>query len=208
MSPCPHCHALAEVERSTAVRWRCGVCGGPVVPGDGSFPRDDRELASLVAAARARGMAIGWAAGGVVLLATGVIALPVVLLLWSIPIAHVAALAVASVAAAALALAGLSAARYRARAAEARAKLEEAWRSVADELLRARGVDVTAPDLARALRTDEAHAEALLSGLSSEGHARVAVDDDAQLSYRFAPEAEAEAGAGEASPPGAARRSP
>jgi hypothetical protein len=204
MSPCPHCHALASAEPSASVRWRCGVCGGPVVPSDGSFPRANGELASLVAAARARGIAIGWVAAAIVLFASALIALPIVLLLWSH--AHVAAVVVASVAGTSMALGAVSATRYRARNAEARAKLDDAWRTVADELLRARGMDVTAPELARALQTDDAHAESLLSELSAEGHARVAVGDDAQLSYRFTSEAEAEPD--DASPSRTARLAP
>jgi hypothetical protein len=200
---------MASAEPSAPMRWRCAVCGGPLVPSDGSFPRANGELASLVGSARARAMAVGWAAAAAVLAAVGLLTLPLALLLWSA--SHVAGLILTVVAGAAVALAAASALRSRARGAEARAKLDEAWRTVADELLHARGAaNLTAPELARALQTDEAHAEALLSGLSVEGHARVAVDDDAQLSYRFAAEAEGAGSEAAEAPPAAqpARRTP
>ncbi len=204
MSPCPHCHAVSNAEPSPSMRWRCAVCGGPVVPDDGSFPRTHGEVGKLVGAARARAMAVGWVAAAIVLSGVAVIALPLAVLLWSA--AHVAGLVLGTVAGMALALAVASTGRYRARGAEWRARLDDAWRMVADELLKARGNrEVTASELALALRTDEGHAEALLSGLSAQGHARVAVGDDAQLSYRFTAEAEAEAEV--ATPTETARRS-
>lgn len=202
MSRCPHCHAVSSAEPSRSMRWRCAVCGGPVVPSDGSFPRTNGEVGRLVGAARARAMAFGWAAAAIVLSSGFVIALPLAVLLWSA--SHLAGLVLGTVAGMTFALAVASATRHRARSREGRLKLDEAWRMVADEMLKARGADVTAPELARAMCTDEPFAEALLSELSAQGHARVAVGDDAQLSYRFAAEAEADAEV--AAPPGAARR--
>jgi hypothetical protein len=64
---------------------------------------------------------------------------------------------------------------------------------------------MTAADLARCMKTDEPHAERLLSELSALGRARVAVSDEAQLSYRLAGEPEAPP---EGSPEAQARRSP
>ncbi len=136
-------------------------------------------------------MAFGWAAAAIVLSGAFVIALPLAVVLWSA--SHVAGLVLGTLAGMTFALAVASGTRYRARGQEGRLKLDEAWRMVAGELLKARGAEVTAQELARALRTDETHAETLLSGLSAQGHARVAVGDDAQLSYRFAAEAEADA---------------
>jgi hypothetical protein len=204
MSRCPHCHALSSAEANAGVRWRCAVCGGPVVPDDGSFARSGAELESLVAAARARGMALGWIAATMVLGATVFVCLPVAVL-----IAHAARAAgwvLASVAGLCLVLSVASALRWRRAGKEASLKLEEAWQLVAGEALRARDADMTAADLAKCLRTDEVHAERLLSQLSALGRARVAVSDEAQLSYRLAA-GDAGPQADDATPGAQARRS-
>jgi hypothetical protein len=135
-------------------------------------------------------MALGWIAAAVVFGAAAATSLPLALLLWRV--AHLAAMAIALVAGAALALAAFSALRARGRRAQARAKMHQAWTTVAGELVAARGSDVTSADVARALSIDERYAEDLLSELSAEGRVRVAVGEDAQLSYRPSPGAEAE----------------
>jgi hypothetical protein len=191
MSPCPHCHALSSAEPNLGVRWRCAVCGGPVVPDDGSFARSGAELASLVGAARTRGAALGWVAATMVLGATVFVCLPAAVLIAHV--AHAAGWVLASVAGLSLVLSIASAFRWRRASKEASERLEEAWQLVAAEALRARSADVTAGELAKCLRTDEAHAERLLSELSALGRARVAVSDEAQLSYRLAGDADAQA---------------
>jgi hypothetical protein len=135
-------------------------------------------------------MAVGWAAAAVTLGMGGLVTLPLALLLWHA--AHLAAMVLAVVAGAALTLAFAGATRSRARRAEARVQIDQAWTTVAGELLAARGADVTATDVARALQIDERYAETLLSELSAEGRVRVAVGDDAQLSYRPSPGADTE----------------
>jgi hypothetical protein len=166
------------------MRWRCGVCGGPVVPSEGNVARSGGELASLVAAQRLRAMSMGWLAAAVVLAAVGVMGGGLALLLWIV--SHVSALVLGVVAGGAGALAAWSLRRSRARGAEVARKLDDAWELVAGEVLRARGGEMTSADLARVMRTDEAHAEALLARLSVGGRARVAVRDDAELAYRVA----------------------
>jgi hypothetical protein len=110
--------------------------------------------------------------------------------LWSI--AHGASLVFAVLAGVATTLAAASGLRSRARDREARGMLEEAWERVAAEVLCTRGNELTAAELARATRTDEGHAEALLSALSARGALRVDVRDDAELAYRV-PESEPQA---------------
>jgi hypothetical protein len=161
------------------------------VPDDGSFARSGGELAGLVAAARARGVALGWIAATMVLGATVFVCLPSAVLIAHV--AHAASWVLASVAGLALVLSIASALRWRRASREASLRLEEAWQLVAAEALRARSADVTAAELAKCLRTDEAHAERLLSELSALGRTRVAVSDEAQLSYRLSADTDAQA---------------
>ena len=167
--------------------WRCGVCGGPIVPAEGLEKRDGGELASLVGAQRARAMGVGWLGATFVFGSIASMAVGLALLV------GLTASATAAVVLGALALAGAVLAvlcgRRAARAnAEARAKLDDAWTYVADEVMHARVGEVTAKDLAKAMQTGEAHAEKLLARLSAAGRARVEVREDADLAYR--PESE------------------
>lgn len=182
MAPCPHCRATAAAEPSATLQWRCAVCGGPLVPSDTSFPRSGAELGSLVGAARASGMAFGWTAAAITLGIVAAFALVVALVLGHAAPMGAMVLGIVGGAAATLAIAGGLRANNRRR--EARNLVEQAWASVAGELLAARGGALTAAEVARALSIDEPYAERLLSELSAEGRVRVAVSDDAQLSYR------------------------
>ena len=177
---CPHCGALARIEPSASLRWRCGVCGGPVVPGDA--PRSSAELPDLVRSHRVRAMALGWLGASFVLFAIAAMATGVALLLWLA--SHLAGVILAVVAAVAGVLALGSLRRSRRQRDEAREQLDQAWESVAREVLAHRHGDMTAEELARMMRTDTGHAERLLSRLSVEGRVRVAVRDDAELTYR------------------------
>jgi hypothetical protein len=148
----------------------------------GNVARSGVELANLVGAQRARGIAAGWTAAAGVLGATATMAAGVALL-----VGHASHAAGAVIAALGVG-AGLSTAACAARARKAdqerAARLDAAWESVAGEVLRTRDGDVTASELARVLWTDDAHAETLLSRLSAGGRARVAVTEHADLSYR------------------------
>jgi hypothetical protein len=194
---CPHCGALARTERSAALRWRCGVCGGPVVPTEEGVARSNGELASLVRAQRTRAMAVGWIAGAAVLGAIGVMGLGLALLLWLV--SHFASIVLGGLAAGTGLLAMALARRARQRNAEAREAVDDAWELVAGEVLAARHGETTAPELARAMQTDEDHALTLLGRLSAKGRVRVDVRDDAELAYRSDEEQTAEE-AGAAAP--------
>ena len=150
-------------------------------------------LPSLVAAQRLRAMAFGWTAGAFCFSAIAAMALGLGLLLWAA--SHVAAFVFVAVAVAAGVLTSAAWSRSAARRKEAREKLDDAWERVADEVVRARGAETTAAELARAMHTDESLAETLLARLSAHGRVRVDVREDADLAYRVdtgAPE-EAEA---------------
>ncbi len=179
---CPHCGASASAERHRHLRFRCGVCGGPVVPAERETARTTSELASLVAAQRAHAMALGWIAAAFVL---GVIAamnaVLASLLFWAG--VRVAPAVLAAVTALAIALSIASALAGSARRAEVRRQLDAAWENVAEDVIRSRGRTVSAPELAAALSTDEPYAASLLSTLSSHGRAHARVRDDAELGY-------------------------
>jgi hypothetical protein len=201
VTPCPHCGAVSRTEPSPLLVWRCGVCGGPVVPAEGLEKRDGGELASLVGAQRARAMGVGWLGATLVFGSMASMAVGLALLV------GIAASATPAVVLGALALAGavlavLSGRRAARANAEARAKLEDAWAHVAEEVMRARVGEVTAKDLAKAMQTDEPRAERLLARLSAAGRARVEVREDADLAYRPDEERPESTGAGA----GAARR--
>jgi hypothetical protein len=201
VSKCPHCGAVANVEPSASLRWRCAVCGGPLVPTEEGIPRSDGELPHLVRSHRARAMALGWLAAFFVLGSIAAMAVGVALLVWFA--SHAAAALLGLVGAGAATLAVVSLGRSRRRRAEARAELDHAWDRVAGEVLRARSGDTTAADLARIMSTKEDHAEGLLSRLSAQGGARVDVRDDAELAYRVSDEGAAP-GNGDAESPEAA----
>jgi hypothetical protein len=184
--PCPHCGGSTRAEPARLLRWRCGVCGGPVIPA-ADVERTNRELASLVRAQRARGMAVGWMAAALVFAGIGAMALGLTALVAAS--AHAAGALFGVVAVVAIGVAVASRARAGVRNREAREAVDEAWQRVAGDLLRARGDSLTAAEMSRAMQTDEAHAEAMLAGLSATGRARVDVRDDAELTYRVAPDA-------------------
>ena len=189
MIPCPHCRGVTVVEPHGALRWVCGACGGPQVPADmPSLARSYAELPWLVRARRARAMALGWRAAGVMLALTAVLGLSVGALLFLVAlVAHVAGIVVGGFGLVALGLGLAAFARARARDAEVRAELDEAWRRVAAEVVTAgAGAVITASELARIMRTDEGHAEKLLSALSVDNRVRVELGDDAELRYASA----------------------
>jgi hypothetical protein len=175
---------VSRAERSALLVWRCGVCGGPVVPAEGLTKRDGGELASLVGAQRARAIGVGWLGATLVFGSIASMAAGLALLMGlGTPAVVLGALGLTGVV-----LAVLSGRRAARASAEARAKLEDAWAHVAEEVMRARVGEVTAKDLAKAMQTDETRAEKLLARLSAAGRARVEVREDADLAYR--PESE------------------
>ena len=183
MSPCPHCRGVTVVEPHRALVWVCGACGGPQVPADmPGLERSNAELAWLVRARRARAMAFGWRAAGVMLVLTAVLGIGVGALVFLV--AHLAGSVVGGFGLASLALGLAAFARARARDGDVRAELDEAWQRVAGEVVAAgRGAEITAAELARVMHTDERYAEKLLGALSASDRVRVELGDDAELRY-------------------------
>lgn len=182
MATCPHCGANARFDASPALLFCCGVCGGPVVPCDAPRAHPDAELAHLVTAQRARAMAVGWGAGALVLGLSCVLVAAIALLFLAMN-ARASAGVLAVIAIGAAALGALAGGRARAQRRRVRESLDLAWQRAAEDVLATRGAPLTPPELAAALRTNEAHAERLLSTLSALGRTRVHVGDDAELAY-------------------------
>jgi hypothetical protein len=154
-----------------------------VVPAEGLLNRDGGELGSLVGAQRARAIGVGWLGATLVFGAIASMAIGVTLLV-GLATSAMPTMVLGGLALAGVVLAVLSGRRVSRANAEARAKLEDAWAHVAEEVMRARVGEVTAKDLAKAMQTDETRAEKLLARLSAAGRARVEVRDDADLAYR------------------------
>jgi hypothetical protein len=155
-------------------------------------------------------MAFGWTAAAVTFGIVASFALVVALVLSHAAPTGAMVLGVLAGAAATLAIAG--GLRARNRRGATRSLVEHAWASVAGELLAARGGALTAAEVSRTLSIEEPYAERLLSDLSAEGRVRVAVREDAELSYRPSSpdldEASAETEEQTESPRGAGKRDP
>ena len=139
-------------------------------------------------------MALGWTAGAFLLTAIAMMGAGVGLLVMMF--AHGAAAVLGVLALIATAGAVSSVRRARARRKEAQVELDGAWDRVAAEVLAARVGELTAPELAREMKTDVEHAEGMLSRLSATGRARVEVTEEAELAYRVEEGAGESAGAG------------
>jgi hypothetical protein len=163
---CPLCQAISDVESSQPPYFRCRSCGGPRVPPSES-PISEAEVA-LLRSARSEQLRAGAFRGGAgFALASGAVSLLVTLIVFLIttpaPVAKVAAV-VASLVPFALSFFALRRARSHTRKFEA--ALQQAWLLAATRLVAAHGGQLTAKELARLLRVDEARAELLLAEVS------------------------------------------
>lgn len=204
---CPHCRSVTEVEPSSALRFRCRVCGGPRVPvDDRGVVRSGREIKLLSSAQRARRRAAAWRVGAGLVAGFAALSFAVSLVVWLIAspgVLGTLGLLIMLVVPVVLALL----ARRRA-AGEGRSQeqaLDQAWALVAGDVLASRGGELNAAELARILRVDEARAELLLGQLNVNDfvHARVTEDGDVVYSSR-APERLRVPDARDATEPGAA----
>jgi len=196
---CPHCRAVADVERLDDGRQRCRACGGPrLLLDDGKTALSGREHEPLRQAQRALLRSGLWKTGGALLGAFGVFALLLTI--------GVVALASPGVLLGSLALAlsslPLLAAfgAYRRGVALGRAR-DQAWRtaelSAAQDLAQATEGELTASALSRALGIDEPRAELLLAELSLQDRVARRVTDTGELAYSARPRVRLEAGASE-----------
>ena len=162
---CPHCGAIAGASPHDELRLRCDVCGGPRVPlPDPPLKRSGREVAALQRAHKAASGRAGWRAASVaggLLLGFDTLLFSLLLLIsggsFGLLLAGLATL---------LPLAGFllwSLQRAKARGREIAPALDAAWLALATDVARQSGGALTAPDLAAALKIEEAQAEELLA---------------------------------------------
>lgn len=182
---CPHCGNLAGLEISAKLQYRCRICGGPRVPLIGaSVARSQREAKQLDSARRADRSArlyrLLWVASGVLGGFSFSVTLMVLLLfsglgsLWSLSLVF-----------ATLPLALALWARHRSKRARKTAStaLDDAWASVAHELLAAHDRELTSSELAEFMLTSEAHADRLLARLNVDDQVVSHITDEGQVTY-------------------------
>jgi ribosomal protein S27AE len=184
---CPACGALSRVVPHRVLRFACGVCGAPRAPPSfAALAGSDLVERSLVPAMHAvrsaRAAALGWRAGGGVLVAAAIMGLGLGALLFFA--SHFAALMLFAFGGAFAGMAAMAASRGRRAEAAGLAKLDGMWEAFAEAALRARAGAATAAELARLLGTDEAVAERLLAGIAVKSDVAQELGEDAELRYR------------------------
>jgi hypothetical protein len=186
---CPHCRAVADVEKLPDGRLRCKACGGPrLLLDDGRVALSGAEREPLQLARRAIMKSGLWKALGVGLGVFGALALLVAagIVALTSPGVILGTLAIAF--AALPLLFGFGA--YRRGVAAARDR-EDAWRAaelrVAKDLAQSSEQELTAAALAQTLGMDETRAELLLAELSLDDHVARRVSDTGELVYSARP---------------------
>ena len=163
---CPLCQVVSDVEPSTALQYRCRVCGGPRIPPNESAPSEGEAL--QLRTARSEQLRAGaFKAGAGFALASGVLSLlvtSVVLLTISPPaVARIAALIACLVP---FALSFFALQRSRSHARGLISALQQAWLLAASRVVALHGGQASTATLKAALRVDEARAEQLLAEVS------------------------------------------
>jgi hypothetical protein len=182
---CPHCGAVADVEPSRALRYRCKVCGGPRVPSDDvAVARSGGETPALERAQRAHRVAAAWRVGAGVVTGFGALSLVIALIVLGLVTPGVlGTLGVLVATLVPFVLAALLWGRGGAERRKIDEALDEAWQRVAGEVIAAHGGELTAAELAKALRTDASAAERLLARLGAHDAVRARVTDAGDVVY-------------------------
>ena len=181
---CPHCGGITRAEAHDELRWVCGACGGPVIPGVSIEAIGDDGRASLVKALRETRAALAGSlsavVAGLVAMGLALIALVALSFAWRV-------VGVVTGAGAILAIVqSFVLRRVRAsREKEAARALDDAWKRAAAALARANGGAITPRELATATRVSDEVAERALATLSADGDAHADVGDDAEIRYRL-----------------------
>lgn len=183
---CPHCGSVARIESRGSganASWVCGVCGGPRTPGGLG---GDKAAAPLKEAKLLRGRAIRSRAASFVLALMAAFTTLVAVAAW--PAALVAKIVLLAMALTPAVLAM----RARGKATDATAKageaMDKAWLAAAEDVAKRASKGVTAGELAKRLKIDDAKAEELLTQLAVNDRTRIDVDDEAEVRYSVAPE--------------------
>jgi hypothetical protein len=182
---CPHCKSVADVEPHDILRYRCRVCGGPRVPLDAAdVVRTGRERAPLALAQKSRMKSAAWKVGAISSAGFGLISLVVALLVLGLAspgfVATLLTLAIVSVP---LAVAVLAWRRAKREDRTAQNAIDDAWSLVASDWMRNRDSELTADDLAHAMRISNEQAELLLARLSVQDFVQARVTDEGDLAY-------------------------
>ena len=182
---CPHCGAIADLEPSRALRYRCKVCGGPRVPSDDlAVKRSGAETPALERAQRAHRVAAAWRVAAGVVAGFGGLSLLIALLVLAVVTPGVlGTLATLFATLVPFVLAFVFWARGGSEHRNVVEALDEAWQRVAEEAITAHGGELTATELAKILRTDIPTAERLLARLGARDVVRSRVTDAGDVVY-------------------------
>lgn len=182
---CPHCQSVAGTEPDGLLRQRCRVCGGPrVAIEDKSVVRSGREIKYLEEAQKERvRRAVLLASSGVVG-GFGVLSVVVTLLVLLVAspglIGTLAMLGAVSIPLVVSALAWMRARKHQNALDTA---LDRAWALAAEDVMLAKGKDLTAAELAKILRMEESEAESLLAELSASDVVQSQITSGGDVTY-------------------------
>ena len=189
---CPHCNAIARVEpkgSGASLRWVCGVCAGPRMPGGlggEAVVAPLREAkASLSLATRLR---LSYR-----LFALAASFSTLALLAAVLGSANLFVIFVAVATAFQMALALRQRGKAQRATADANEALDRAWLAAAEDVASHAKKGVTVAELASRLKIDAVKAEKLLTQLAVHDRTRIDVDDDAEVRYSVSPELDSSA---------------
>jgi hypothetical protein len=174
LEKCPHCGGLTAAQPDKELRWVCGACGGPIVPGVDAAMLSDEGVRGLrraaLGAAAARKLPVGEIIAPIACVSLCYFTL-------GRPVAMILSLVFT------LFAIGGYASRREKRLANARLEVEGAWLRAAEILVGARAGYLSAKELAATTRIPVRDAEDILTRLSVD-RGRVDIDADQQLHYR------------------------
>ncbi len=188
LEKCPHCERLTKPQKSKGLRWVCGACRGPVVPGVDATKldaettrllRETADFATLRAATRRQSRP----AALLVLGGAGFVALSVREIDVQKPYLLAAVLSAVFAIAFFSLISPMLSEEHRHRAA--REQLNAAWVGAARTLIDSFGGHITAKELASTTSITVDEAEEILARLATVA-GRVDVDRNAELHYRVA----------------------
>jgi hypothetical protein len=176
---------VADVEPHAKLRFRCRVCGGPRVPlDDPEVVRTGRERPLLTRAQTARMREAAFKLGSASVGGFGLLSLLISLVVLGLVSPGLfATLASLLVVAVPFAVAFFAWRRAQRHAKEIEHSLDDAWALVASDLLRQRGTELTAAELATAMRSSEQQAELVLARLNVDDLVRARVTEDGEIAY-------------------------
>ncbi|MFO0566541.1 MAG: zinc ribbon domain-containing protein [Polyangiaceae bacterium] len=182
---CPHCRAVTDVEPAEPLRFRCRVCGGARVPvDDRSVERSGREVPLLLRAQKAHVARAAWLTASGVVGGFALLSLVVALLVVaSVGTGLVGTLAMFGATAVPFLVSALAWSKARTRGKDRDAALSSAWTLVASDVLRSRGGEVEADELAKILRIDLERAEQVLAELNLHDFVRARVTEEGDIAY-------------------------